>query len=108
MNTKKILSYALIALVVLITISLLAGFLAWIWSKLVLGFVIALVLWLIQKARKKPTKDTFILWRGIVATAILVALDLVTMLFARVGWLIMFALIIGIILWAWDKWIKKS
>jgi len=107
-NVSKILGYAAIALAALILISFLAGFLAWIWGKLVIGFVIALVIWIIQNIRSKPTGDGFILWWGIGISAILVALDIATMFLARFGWLIIMALIIGVIVWAYFKWGKKS
>lgn len=107
-NIGKILGYAGIALAVLILISFLAGFLAWIWGKLVLGFLFALIIWVVQKIRDKPTGDGFILWWGIGIAAILVAIDLITMFLARFAWIIMMALIIGIIIWAYTKWGKKK
>ncbi|MEI8252475.1 MAG: hypothetical protein WCG25_01690 [bacterium] len=100
--------YAAIALAVLILISFLAGFLAWIWGKLVLGFIIALVIYLVQQARSKPTGDGFILWWGIGIAAILVALDVASMFLARFGYLIIIALIIGVIVWGYFKWGKTS
>jgi hypothetical protein len=102
-NVGKILGYAAIAFVALIAISFLAGFLAWIWGKLVVGFIAALVIWLVQKVRDKPTDDGFIVYWGIGISALLIALDLVTMFIARFAWLIFIALIIGVIVWAYKK-----
>jgi hypothetical protein len=102
-NVGKILGYAAIALAVLILISFLAGFLAWIWGKLVIGFVAALVIWLVQKARSKPTDDGFVLWWGIGISVLLITIDLATMFIARFAWLIFVALIIGVIIWVYKK-----
>jgi hypothetical protein len=106
-NGSKILGYAAIVLAVLVLISFLAGFLAWVWAKLVLGFAAAAVIWLFKKAANKPTSDGFIVWWGLAIAAILVALDLATRFLAVFGWLIIFALIVGVAIWAIEKAKKK-
>jgi len=99
-NVKEILLYAVLALAALILISFLAGFFAWIWSKLVLGFATACILWIVQKLRGKQTGNLYIVWWGIAISALLVGLDLLTIVIARYAWLVFVALIIGIIVWA--------
>ncbi|MEI6426442.1 MAG: hypothetical protein WCO66_03755 [Candidatus Absconditabacteria bacterium] len=107
-DVKKILGYAFIALTVLILISVFAGLLSWLWSKLVIGFVIATCLWIIQQIRNKPVSNGFIVWWGISISGILVAIDWFGMVIARFSWVIFVALIIGIIVWAIVKWGKRN
>jgi hypothetical protein len=104
----KIFGYAAIVLAVLIFISFLAGFLAWIWGKLIIGFVIAFILWLIRTFRGKPTGNGFIIWWGLGFTLVLIALDVAALFLMRFGWFIMIALIIGILIWIWTKYGKSK
>jgi len=106
-NTQKILGYAAAAFIMLFAISLLAGFFAWVWAKILLGFAIALVIWIVQLLRKKSIGDTFVLWWGVIATTCLVAIDLMTGFIMRFSWLIIAAAIIGFLIFLWTQLRKK-
>ena len=107
-NFGKAFGYAAIALAILLLISFLAGFLAWIMSEAIMGFVFAIIVWFVQKLRKRPTGDWFILYWGIGLTAGLIGLNLVTMFLARFAWIIISALIIGIVIWVWKEMGKSA
>ena len=106
-NIWKILAYAAVAFGILILISFLAGFLAWLWGKLLIGFIFAVVIYIIYKIENKPTGDGFIVWWGLGFSALMVAIDLVSMALATFSWLIFLALGIGVIIWAYIKWGKR-
>jgi len=102
-NGSKILGYAAVVLAVLILISFFAGFLAWVWAKLVLGFAIAIVIWLFKKAANKPTGDGFIVLWGLVIATVLAVLDLTIRFLALYGLIIVVAIFICLGIWGLEK-----
>jgi len=102
-NGSKILGYAAVVLAVLILISFFAGFLAWVWAKLVLGFAIATVIWLLKKANNKPTGDGFIVLWGLVIATVLAVLDLTIRFLALYGLIIVVVIFICLGIWGLEK-----
>ncbi|MEI7558002.1 MAG: hypothetical protein WCJ45_04160 [bacterium] len=93
-NILKVVVYAALACIALLLLTSLVGFLAWMWAKIVGGFVLAGVLWLIQRVRHKETTDYFILWWGIGLSLLLISLDIFSLFLWKYG-VIVFALAVA-------------